>query len=731
MTVELLDRDPRLREVVVFETAHDAQLRSVNNILRIHTWGEEECCLPAGTTEAYLFAVPNATAQRPVLQAGGHLILQEVLGARTGSPADADPEHRVLVELAEVDDTPTDPLYSRAILAGGALQLRGPGDQALPLTRVRWRRADQLAAPLCVSARLDDGSLARNVSVACGNVILADHGLTTTEPHDPADIGVDGRLVLRYGPLTLEQRPPLPAVSLTTGRFEVDRGDLAGDVRSALPALTLLVDDSGGARHAWTSVPDLLDSGPFDEQFVAEVDDEGRAGLRFGDGEYGRALGDDATALTAVYRVGNGRAGNVGRDTLTTLAFAGVPGFVDEVRNPLAASGGADAETVEQVRRRAPQAMRAELKRAVTEADWVRAAEQLDGVSGAVATFRWTGSWLTIFVAVDPVDRANLVDLPDGRTRLEPAFERQHPRVADALSHRRPRHRAAAAALRRARARRRAVRAARLLPHRRAQRRPRRALGARAPRRRPRLLPPRQLHVRRPGPRQPAVRRDRARDRRRLRRDPPAHALRPAAARRARSRRAPDRAVGDRAARRRPQLRRARRADRDGARGQGMSCGCCEPTAGLTPLTVENRAGLSAIAYRVGTYSSFRATMLERIAPVPELAGLTTREDDDPSITVLSLWAAVADVLSFYQERYANEAFLRTATQRASVGRLARADRLPAAARRRRARVARVRRRGRRGAARPARAARAERARPGRAAADVRDARRAARRWRR
>jgi predicted phage baseplate assembly protein len=231
--------------------------------------------------------------------------------------------------------------------------------------------------------------------------------------------------VLRYGPLTLEQRPPLPAVSLTTGRFEVDRGDLAGDVRTALPALTLLVVDTGGARHAWTSVPDLLDSGPFDDQFVAEVDDEGRAGLRFGDGEYGRALGDDVTALTAVYRVGNGRAGNVGRDTLTTLAFAGVPGFVDEVRNPLAAAGGVDAETVEQVRRRAPQAMRAELKRAVTEADWVRAAEQLDDVSGAVATFRWTGSWLTIFVAVDPVDRASLVDLPDGRTRLEPGFERR------------------------------------------------------------------------------------------------------------------------------------------------------------------------------------------------------------------------------------------------------------------------------------------------------------------
>ncbi len=71
-----------------------------------------------------------------------------------------------------MDDTPTDPLYARTILAGGALKLRGPGDQALPLTRVRWRRADALApAPQCLSVRLDDDTLVRNVSVAYGNVI--------------------------------------------------------------------------------------------------------------------------------------------------------------------------------------------------------------------------------------------------------------------------------------------------------------------------------------------------------------------------------------------------------------------------------------------------------------------------------------------------------------------------------------------------------------------------------
>jgi len=100
-------------------------------------------------------------------------------------------------------------------------------------------------------------------------------------------------------------------------------------------------------------------------------------------------------------------------------------------------------------------------------------------------------------------------------------------------------------------------------------------------------------------------------------------------------------------------------------------CGCCEPGSPPTPLTVENRPALSAIAYRIGTYSSFRQAMLEGIARAPELAALTTRRSDDYAITVLELWAAVADVLTFYQERYANEAFLRTAAFRDSIMRLA------------------------------------------------------------
>ena len=104
-----------------------------------------------------------------------------------------------------------------------------------------------------------------------------------------------------------------------------------------------------------------------------------------------------------------------------------------------------------------------------------------------------------------------------------------------------------------------------------------------------------------------------------------------------------------------------------------LPCGCCTPSAGLTPQDETNRAGLSAIAYRVGTYASFRESMLEQIAtragPLDRSRRARTTTTRSRRSTSL---AAVADVLSFYQERYANEAYLRTATQRASIGRLAR-----------------------------------------------------------
>lgn len=101
-------------------------------------------------------------------------------------------------------------------------------------------------------------------------------------------------------------------------------------------------------------------------------------------------------------------------------------------------------------------------------------------------------------------------------------------------------------------------------------------------------------------------------------------------------------------------------------------CGCCEPSVATTPLAIFNRPGLAEIAYRVGTFSTFREAMLESIARQAALAGLTTRQSDDYAITVIELFAATGDVLAFYNERIANELYLRTARERDSILRLTR-----------------------------------------------------------
>jgi Baseplate J-like protein len=103
------------------------------------------------------------------------------------------------------------------------------------------------------------------------------------------------------------------------------------------------------------------------------------------------------------------------------------------------------------------------------------------------------------------------------------------------------------------------------------------------------------------------------------------------------------------------------------------ACQCCEGVQALTPAVVENRPGLSALAYRVGTHGSFKATMQVAISHEAALRGLKTRADDDPTMALLDAWATVLDVLTFYQERLANESYLRTATERRSVLELARA----------------------------------------------------------
>lgn len=104
------------------------------------------------------------------------------------------------------------------------------------------------------------------------------------------------------------------------------------------------------------------------------------------------------------------------------------------------------------------------------------------------------------------------------------------------------------------------------------------------------------------------------------------------------------------------------------------TCSCCAGISIETPGVVSNLPGLNAIAYRVGTQPSFLESMLANLTASrqPALYGLTTRNDDDFTIALLDAWATVCDVLTFYQERIANESYLRTAIEDISVIQLAR-----------------------------------------------------------
>jgi hypothetical protein len=101
-------------------------------------------------------------------------------------------------------------------------------------------------------------------------------------------------------------------------------------------------------------------------------------------------------------------------------------------------------------------------------------------------------------------------------------------------------------------------------------------------------------------------------------------------------------------------------------------CECCEPSVAATPLVVFNRPGLAEIGFRIGTFATFREAMLESISQQAALTGLKSREGTDYAITLLELFAAAGDVLTFYNERIANELFLRTARERDSLLRLTR-----------------------------------------------------------
>ena len=415
--------------------------RPAHNRIRFYTWGDLECCLVAGATTATLVdewvepagdtyspqqhtAVnhspkPVDTPDRPDdsddepndddepvrrlgLRPGDVLVFEEVIGPRTAVPADADPSHRHAVCLTRVEPM-IDPVTGQ------------------PVVDIGWAESDVLPFALCLSSRepAPDCEPLGDVSIACGNVVLVDHGLTVGSDLDTVPVESseetcgDGchppGLVLTPG----RYRPPLDQAPVTHSVLVKPcpaSGAIHQDPRRAQPHVTAWqvladsdLDPGPGVGVVWTAVQDLLGSHGDDRHFVVDVDEAGQAVLRFGDGDAGR-LPEARSHFFATYRVGNGPAGNVGAEAINQIVTKDHPldGVSIGVRNPLPARGGTAPETVDQARLLAPHAFRQELARAVTPADYAAIVERdFAEVQRANASARFTGSHTEILVSVD------------------------------------------------------------------------------------------------------------------------------------------------------------------------------------------------------------------------------------------------------------------------------------------------------------------------------------------
>ena len=116
-------------------------------------------------------------------------------------------------------------------------------------------------------------------------------------------------------------------------------------------------------------------------------------------------------------------------------------------------------------------------------------------------------------------------------------------------------------------------------------------------------------------------------------------------------------------------LRFPRRPGTEPLTGHANGCPCCSSSGRVSQ---DNRPALSRFNYRIGTYGSIREFLFHQIDKTPELQNWTHRTPDDPAVALLEGAAILGDILTFYQEAYANEAFLRTAHWRESIADLVR-----------------------------------------------------------
>ncbi len=295
-------------------------------------------------------------------------------------------------ELAQVARPITDDLFGAAftlaqrvddLSAGQALLVSGTDVEsgarvAESVTIQRTERDDDVTRVILATA-LQHRYLRGSVTISA-NVALATHGETTREILGSGDASKP------YQQFTLKQSP-LTYIS-------------AANENGAASTLDVFVNDV-----RWHETETLFQKNPRDRVFVTRVSEDGKTTVQFGDGKTGARPPTGTGNLRATYRKGIGQAGNVNAGQLSLLLTR--PLGVKEVTNPLAANGGADAETLKSARANAPLTVLT-LGRIVSLRDYEDFARSFAGVAKALATWTWDGQTRGVFVTIAGADGATI-----------------------------------------------------------------------------------------------------------------------------------------------------------------------------------------------------------------------------------------------------------------------------------------------------------------------------------
>jgi hypothetical protein len=352
-----------------------------NDGITPYWFDDKELCLPRGSTEMW------------VQGTGFGFTPGQALLIQTELPGESI---RQIVRLVDVGFESADPLFP-------------PGGPPTLVTRLRWGTDDALKR----DRDLRTTRLAGNLLPATqGERASESFAIETAVPSQPNA----ALAIARRGPNGGDAKPNL------IYRFALARSPLAwlvGADPSQPPSPEIHLTKRLPAAQDWTFSRSLLDADALETVFTVdpvawraiawgndgrptqyEIDGDQGTTVRFGDGVFGLppAAGD---LFDLAYRVGLGAGGNVAKDSITSVDPTWTA-LVSSARNPFAVTDGADDETVEHIRRMAPQAFRTVQSRAVRPEDYEEAAESLPWVQKAGTSFRWTGSWLTVFTAVDP-----------------------------------------------------------------------------------------------------------------------------------------------------------------------------------------------------------------------------------------------------------------------------------------------------------------------------------------